>query len=183
MILLIAFATLLLQSFAQTTPPPAAPAGPIADVSGPGQSVDQPTSQCPRAIGCQYAEQTLPPNGYRLQSLQVCGANCTTQYWVSNSTDGHQVLAVDPVRGGGVLAVAAGDGQDPHPQVRVVLPNFAATDPLCCPSSFVDTTYSWDAGSNTLVGGYAAATDAADFPGWDAVRQELRVEGWIVGNV
>jgi hypothetical protein len=113
----------------------------------------------------------------------VCGANCTTQYWVSNSSDGHLLLEVDPIRGGAVMAVAPANGQDTYPPVRVVLPNFAPSDPLCCPSAFADTTYTYDPGSNALVGAQPAITDAADFPGWDAVRQELKAEGWILGNV
>src|ERR1051325_3140023 len=91
---------------------------PIADVSGPGQSVAQPPAQCPHTIACTYTEQNLIPNAYRLQSLEVCGANCTTQYWVSAMADGSPLLAIDPVRGGAIVAVAR--GTDSHPQVRTV---------------------------------------------------------------
>src|ERR1044071_8022528 len=73
---------------------------PIADVSGPGQSVAQPPAQCPHTIACTYTEQNLIPNAYRLQSLEVCGANCTTQYWVSAMADGSPLLGIGPVRGG-----------------------------------------------------------------------------------
>ena len=69
---------------------------PIGDDSGPGQSVAQPAAQCPHTIACTYAEQNLIPTTYRLQSLEVCGANCTTQYWVSAMADGQSLLEVDP---------------------------------------------------------------------------------------
>ena len=120
------------------------------------------------------------PNGYRLQALQVCGANCTTQYWVSASAGGTQLLEIDPVRGGGVLAVGRSDVYGDHPPVRNVLPSYAATDPACCPSGFADTTYSWDPTTNALLAEEPVVTPAAEFPGWDAVRQELNNEGWIV---
>lgn len=153
---------------------------PFGDVSGPGQAVAQPPAQCPRTIGCQYAEQNLPFGGYRLQSLQVCGANCTTQYWVSTIADGQQVLEIDPVRGGAILAVARDAS---HPAVRVVRSMYAPNDPACCPSGFSDTTYVWDDDSGTLVAGEVAVTPADQFPGYEAARQELQAEGWIVGQV
>src|SRR5437016_14237755 len=54
--------------------------GPLGDVSGPGQPVPMPAPQCSRTVACQFAERNLLPICYRLQSLTVCGANCTTQY-------------------------------------------------------------------------------------------------------
>jgi hypothetical protein len=131
-------------------------------------------------VACQLAERNFLPGGYRVQSLQVCGANCTTQYWVSSIDDGHELLEIDPIRGGGVLAV----GRDAStPPVRSVLPSYAATDPACCPSGFADVTYSWEAGSGTLSPGEPVITPATDFPGWDAVRQELAQEGWLVVGI
>jgi hypothetical protein len=186
---LVLFATLFVLSFSQTqtqtqtTPGAAASGGPIADVNGPGQSVARPAPQCPRTTACQYAERTFLPDGYRLQSLQVCGANCATQYWVSSGTDGQQLIALDPLRGGAVLAVARATPPDSHPPVRVVLPNYNQDDAACCPSAFADTTYTWDAGSNALAAGQPILTSASDFPGWDAVRQELMAEGWILAGV
>jgi hypothetical protein len=156
---------------------------PFGDVGGPGQAVAQPPAQCPRVIGCQYAEQNLPVGGYRLQSLQVCGANCTTQYWVSTSADGQQVLEIDPVRGGAILAVARDSGDAPHPAVRVVRSMYAPDDAACCPSGFSDTTYAWDEDSGTLVAGEVAVTPADQFPGYEATRQGLQAEGWIVSTV
>src|SRR5438132_9860876 len=153
---------------------------PFADVSGPGQAVAVPAPQCSRTVACQYAERNFLPNGYRFQSLQVCGANCTTQYWVSAMADGNQLLEIDPVRGGGVLAVGRSDVNGDHPPVRSVLPSYAATDPACCPSGFADTTYSWDPSANALLAEEPVVTPAAEFPGWDAVRQELNNAGWIV---
>jgi hypothetical protein len=69
-----------------------AQSGGIADVSGPGQAVAQPPAQCPRTVACQYSERNFIPSGYRLQSLEVCGANCTTQYWVAAADSGQQLL-------------------------------------------------------------------------------------------
>jgi hypothetical protein len=158
--LLVLIAALFMQSVGQTqpqsTPGPSSPIGPIADVNGPGQSVVRPAPQCPRTISCTYAERTFLPDGYRVQSLEVCGADCTTQYWVSASTDGQQLLALDPVRGG--AAVAVGQSKDRHPPVRVIEPNYAASDPACCPSGFADTTYTWDGAVNTLAAGQPMIT-------------------------
>ena len=86
----------------------------IADVAGPGQSAPRPGPQCPQTLGCTYEERMLPPAGYRFQALTVCGANCTTQYWVSAMADGKPLLEVPPVRGGGMIAVARSeDGGSP----------------------------------------------------------------------
>ena len=155
---------------------------PIADVSGPGQAVSMPPPQCPRTVACRYAERNLLPSGYRVQSLEVCGANCTTQYWISAMADGAQLLEIDPLRGGGMLAIArtdAGASGADHPQARAVLPSYAAGDPACCPSGFADTTYTWDPSSDTLIAAEPVVTPAAEFPGWAAVRQELLNEGWV----
>ncbi len=56
----------------------------------PFQSVPIPPAQCPSTLGCTYSERNpLSPNsGYRFQMLQTCGANCATQYWVSNGSGG-----------------------------------------------------------------------------------------------
>ena len=160
-----------------------APDGPIGEVAGPGQAVAMPASQCPRTVACQYAERNFLPSGYRVQSLLVCGANCTTQYWVSSSVDGRQLVEIDPVRGGGVLAVASAATDDGHASVRSVLPNYAPGDAGCCPSAFADVTYTWDPSANSMLSGEPVLTPASDFPGWDAVRQALLQEGWIVVNV
>jgi hypothetical protein len=186
-LLVILLAALFGLSVSQTPPvqipAQSQPGGAIATVSGPGQSVPQPAAQCPRTIACQYSERTFLPDGYRVQSLEVCGANCTTQYWVSTSTDDRQLIALDPVRGGGVVAVGRAGPSGAQPPVRVVVPNYAANDPACCPSSYADTTYTWDAASNTLVPGQPVLTPADSFPGWDAVRQQLQAEGFSVAEV
>ncbi len=160
----------------------AAPAtlGAPVDPGGPGQAVAMPEAQCPRTVACQYSERNLLPDVYRLQSLEVCGANCTTQYWVSALSNGQQLLEIDPVRGGAVVAVSRGTD---HPPVRVVTPSYASTDAACCPSAFADTTYTWDAASNALVAGEPAVTLAVEFPGWPAVRAELQAEGWQLGGI
>lgn len=184
MLLLIVFAAMLGLSLSQTPPVqlPArtSPAGAIADVSGPGQAVARPAAQCPRTVACNYSERTFLPDGYRVQSLEVCGANCTTQYWVSASTDNQQLLELDPVRGGAVIAVEGSQQRETHPQMRVVLARYAPSDPACCPSGYADTTYTFNAASNSLVAGQPTLTPSADFQGWDAVRQELTAEGWTV---
>jgi hypothetical protein len=153
----------------------------IADVPGPGQPVPQPASQCPQAVSCQYAEFSVLPTDYRFQSLQVCGANCTSQYWIASTSDGHSLLALDPVRGGAVVAVQR--ASEDHPSVRVVQAMYAPTDPGCCPSAFSDTTYTWDAANGTLVAADPVVTPADQFAGYDATRDELQAEGWIVAAV
>jgi hypothetical protein len=172
------FAATLLAFFIITAP---TAHGQIADVSGPGQSAVQPPPQCPRTIACHYAEQNFVPNGYRLQALEVCGANCTTQYWVSAITDGQALLTIDPTRGGAILAVDRSGGS--QPRVRTVMASYASTDPACCPSGFTDTTYSWDTASNALVPTTSDFTPADQFPGYDATRKALAAEGWIVASV
>jgi hypothetical protein len=159
--------------------PAAAHGDGIADVPGPGVAVSQPAAQCPRTTACTYGEQNLATAGYRLQRLEICGANCTTQYWVSSIADGQSLLAIDPTRGGAVVAIGRSAS---HPPVRVVMPSYAATDPACCPSAFADTTYTWDAASATLVPGEPVLTASSEFQGWDAVRAELQAEGWLVGG-
>src|SRR5215210_104496 len=79
----------------------------LGNPDGPGQAVAAPSAQCPRTIACTYAEHNTlgPDESYRFQMLSVCGANCTTQYWVSNAADGKPLLSVDPVRGGGIVAM------------------------------------------------------------------------------
>jgi hypothetical protein len=165
----------LLLSLVSVTPA----AAQVGDVTGPGQSVPQPPAQCPQTIACTYSEQNMLPNGLRFQSLQVCGANCTTQYWVSSISSGDQLLEIDPIRGGAIVAFS----RDNNPSVRVVQAVYGPNDPACCPSSFSDTTYSWDSGSNSLVAGDPQLTPADQFPGYDATRQELQNEGWLIANV
>ena len=145
--------------------------------SGPGQAVPMPPAQCPETISCQYGERNYLPDGYRFQMLEVCGANCTTQYWVSNISDGQMLLTIEPVRGGAIIAVGQGAvADDPHPSVRTLVPTYALTDPACCPSEYQDTTYSWDRVSNALVAESTASIPSADFPGWETARQNLQNE-------
>ena len=75
--------------------------------SAPFQSVSVPPTQCPSTLGCTYSERNplTPNNGYRFQMLQTCGANCATQYWVSNVSDGKVLLTIEPIRGGGLIAI------------------------------------------------------------------------------
>jgi hypothetical protein len=160
--------------------PVAAQSDGLGDPGGPGQAVSRPPSQCAQTLACTYNERNLPPAGYSLQSLQVCGANCTTQYWVSGLADGQEFLELDPVRGGAVLAVSATGGM--HPPMRVVAPRYALSDPACCPSGFADTTYTWDPDAGQLNAGNPTITPADQFPGWDAVRGELQAEGWLLAD-
>jgi hypothetical protein len=156
----------------------ALPAAQIADVTGPGQAVPVPAPQCPSTAACQYAERNFLPNGYRVQALQVCGANCTTQYWVS-TMDGTLLLALDPVRGGGILAVGRATVDDPHPAVRTVMPVYQEGDPACCPSLLADTTYRWDTSTSTLQAGEPSMIPAENFVGWDAFRDFLTTDGYF----
>lgn len=151
------------------------------DVSGPGQPVPRPASLCPQTIGCTYDERTLEPAGYRFQSLTVCGANCTTQYWISSIADGKLLMEVAPVRGGGMLAVSRENEGDGRPAVRAIVPDFSGSDPACCPSSYVDTTYSWDAAQGALVPGQAVTTPVAadDQIDWVDAHDMLLQEGFI----
>jgi hypothetical protein len=135
---------------------------------------------CPGTLSCTYSERNFLPMGYRLQRLDVCGANCTSQYWVSSIADGAQLLEIDPVRGGGLIAVGQSTPQDPHAAVRTVLPDPQAGDPACCPSQYADTTDTWDAGSATLLAGSPAVIPAADFGGWESVRSALESENYVV---
>jgi hypothetical protein len=153
----------------------------LGDPQGPGQSVAAPPPQCPRTVGCTYSERnSLGPNpGYRFQALQVCGANCTTQYWVTNAADGRVLLSIEPMRGGGIVAMARGTSpDDPHPGIRVIEPGYAPTDAMRCPSFYKDTTYVWDAARSTVVPGSEMAFPSGAFPGWEAVRAMLEREGW-----
>jgi hypothetical protein len=153
----------------------------LGDPEGPGQAVPAPQAQCPRTIACTYAEHN--PQGassaYRLQALQVCGANCATQYWVVNAADGRVLLTVDPVRGGAIVALARGSGpDDARPGIRIIVPSYTPTDAMCCPSTYLDRTYHWDATQNALVLGPEMAFPASAFPGWDGLRTMLEREGW-----
>jgi hypothetical protein len=140
--------------------------------SGPGQAVDLPPAQCPATVACSYAERNMLPDGYRFQQLEVCGANCTTQYWVTTIADGRVLVEIDPVRGGGIMAVGKGD----HPPVRTVLPDYAPSDPACCPSGYADTTYTWDDASGSLVAADPVIVPASSFEGWDKVRTDLQTQ-------
>ena len=150
---------------AQMYPPP-----------GPGQSVAIPPAQCASTLGCTYSERNplTPNNGYRFQMLQTCGANCATQYWVSNVSDGKLLLAIDPIRGGGLIAIDQSNApQDTHPSIRTILPEYGPTDAQCCPSQYKDTTYTWDPVGSALVEGSPMIIPAANFSGWESVRQSL----------
>jgi hypothetical protein len=150
----------------------------IADVPGPGQAVPKPAPQCPQTIACSYDERRQMPSGYRFQAVTVCGANCTTQYWVSASDDGKPLIEIAPVRGGALIAVSRStDGGGPS-SVRTVVPGYGPTDPACCPSSFVDTTYTWDDGQATLVAGEPVSTPAGDADGLAGYHAKLVQDGY-----
>ncbi len=150
----------------------------LGDPTGPGQAVPPPPPQCPETIACTYMEHNaLGPGGYRFQMLRVCGANCSVQYWVTNAPDGRLLLGIEPVRGGGIVAVGrATSPNDAYPPVRTILPDYAPTDAMCCPSGFKDTTYTWDAAQGTLVAGTPTVIPASSFPGWERLRQQLQQE-------
>ena len=153
----------------------------LGDVTGPGQPVPRPPALCPQTMSCTYDERTIESSGYRFQSLTVCGANCTTQYWISALADGKQVLEVKPTRGGGMIAVARESDPSGRAAVRTIVPSYGASDPACCPSSYVDTTYTWDAANGSLVAGQPTSTPLAadDEIDWVDAHDMLLQDGFI----
>jgi hypothetical protein len=109
----------------------------------------------------------------------VCGANCTTQYWVSTIADGTPLLALDPVRGGGIVAVGRATDDGSYPPLRTLMPSYQGKDPACCPSAYADTTYRWDPASGTLLADEPAMLPAESFVGWDAARENLAADGFF----
>jgi hypothetical protein len=154
----------------------------LGDPGGPGQAVPAPPAQCPHTVACTYSEHNAlgSSGGYRFQMLNVCGANCTTQYWVSDVGTGKLLLTIDPVRGGGILAVGrAANEQDAHPPVRVIVPDYGPSDPACCPSGFRDTTYTWDAAGISLVAGTPNVVPTQGGPGLEGLKEQLRTDGFF----
>jgi hypothetical protein len=153
----------------------------IGNVPGPGQPVARPAPQCPQTMSCTYDERTLTPAGYRFQSLTVCGADCTTQYWISSVADNKPLIEVSPTRGGGMIAVSLESDDSGKPAVRTVLPSYAGSDPACCPSSYVDTTYGWSAAQGTLVAGEPVTTPLRpdDQVDWVDAHDMLLKDGFI----
>ena len=119
----------------------------LGDPSGPGQAVPAPPAQCPDIISCSYSERNAlgPDGGYRFQTLaNVCGANCTTQYWVSDMATSKPLLTVDPG------AAASSPSSVPATTARSTpacgsRPHYGPNDPACCPTNYRDTTYTWNA--------------------------------------
>jgi hypothetical protein len=146
----------------------------LGDPRGPGESAPPPPAMCAQTISCTYSERNYLPSGYRFQSLQVCGANCTTQYWVRNMPDDQVLLSTDPVRGGGLVTVQrATDPNDTHPGIRIILPHYTPSDAACCPSGYQDITYTWDPATATLVASSATIIPTADFGGWETELHRL----------
>ena len=153
----------------------------IGDVPGPGQPVARPASQCPQTTSCTYDERTIAPAGYRFQSLTICGADCTTQYWISAVADGKLLVEVNPTRGGGMIAVERENDADGHPAIRTIVPDFSASARACCPSSYVDTTYTWDAAKGSMVPGQPVSTPvtAEDEIDWIDAHDMLMQDGFV----
>jgi hypothetical protein len=153
----------------------------IGDVPGPGHQVPRPPSLCPQTASCTYDERTLEPAGYRFQSLTVCGDTCTTQYWISSVADGKLLMEIAPVRGGGMVAVARENDPNGRPAVRTILPSYGGSDPACCPSRYVDTTYTWDAASGALVPGAPVSTPLTreEEIDWVDAHDMLLQEGFV----
>lgn len=153
----------------------------IGNVAGPGQQVPRPASLCPQTTSCTYDERTLQPAGYRFQSLTVCGDDCTTQYWISSVADGKALLELKPMRGGGTIAVARESAAGSPPSIRTIVPTFGAADRPCCPTSYVDTTYTWDAAQGTLVAGTPVTTPVTpdDEIDWVDAHDMLLTDGFI----
>lgn len=110
----------------------------------------------------------------------MCGANCTTQSWVTTIPDGQLLLSIDPVPGGGVISLKVGSIlQDPHPPLRTILPDYQPPDSACCPSQYADTTYTWEQRRGALLAGAPSIIAAADLNGWDDVRAGLQADGFF----
>jgi hypothetical protein len=143
----------------------------------PVEPMPQPTVQCPaEEVSCTYVDRYLTHNGYRFQMLQICGVSCRTEFWVS-TPDG-QVLLNTPMHNTGILAVrTSGAGVNPEtPPVRVVVPLFAATDRLCCPSEYSSTVYEYNPA------GSFAPTPLPNVPAasLEDLKQSVTSEGWTV---
>ena len=154
----------------------------LGDPGGPGQAVSQPAALCARTVSCTYSERNSlgPEGGYRFQSLLVCGANCATQYWVSDMATGKLLLGIDPVRGGGLVASGRQSSpQDTHPPVRVLVPDYQPSDAACCPSGYKETTYTYDAASNSLTASASNVVPSQQFPGWQELRQQWEQQGFF----
>ena len=132
-------------------------------------------------MSCTYDERTLTPAGYRFQSLTICADECTTQYWISTVADGKQLVEVAPTRGGGMIAVSRETEANGRPSVRTVLPSYGSADPACCPSSYIDTTYSWNAAQGTLVASAPVTTPMQhdDEVDWVDAHDMLMQDGFI----
>lgn len=77
-----------------------------------------------------------------------------------------------------MIAVArSADGGGP-PAVRVVMPGYGPSDPACCPSSYVETTYTWDAAEGTLVAGEPLSTPIGEGDGWASAHELLVQDGF-----
>jgi hypothetical protein len=159
------------------TQPPADPGGSV------GQAPARPLALCPASVGCEYLEHSPWSTVFRFQSLSICGANCSAQYWVTSTDTGRQVLHIGPVRGAAIVAAQQPEADPTHPSVRVVQPSYAPGDAGCCPSSYTDTTYVWSPATSTLVAADVVRTLTEDFGGWDAAREQLQTEGWFLVNV
>ena len=155
------------------TPPAVGPAGPA-------MAVPRPAVQCPQTAACTYQERSDASTNYLFQALEVCGADCSTQFWVSDLASDQDLLDVPPIAGGGIVAVSrARLASTDRAQVRTVLPQFSPSDPTCCPSSYIDVTYGWDASGQTLVPAATVTIASANFNSWVAQRSRLQADGFV----
>ena len=114
------------------------------------QADEPPAARCPADLACTYAEVVNPYIAYRFQLERTCGANCSQRYWVTEAASGRVLLATPPTRHGEMALVDRGD-QDPYPPVRTLLPDYGPSDAMCCPSRYLDVTYTWDPARGVLV--------------------------------
>ena len=56
---------------------------------------------------------------------------------------------------------------------------YGPNDPACCPSSSVDTTYTWDAVQGTLVAGEPVSTPTGEDDGSAGVHERLVQDGFF----
>ena len=140
-----------------TSAPPAM--AQIGDVPGPGQPVSRPAAQCPQTVSCTYDERTLMPAGVPIsvadhlwRQLHDSVLDQLDPRWEAARRGAAHARRRHDRRG-----TLKRSGMDAR-RVRTIVPSYGASDPACCPSSYVDTTYTWDNARGSLVPGEPVST-------------------------
>jgi hypothetical protein len=103
---------------------------------------------------------------YRIQGRLACGANCTSTYWITNAATGALLLNASDT--GVVLATREN-------QIRLIVPSDVGRQARCCPTQFVDTTYTWDPSRGVLAESARSTITVDDY---DRVVQGLEGQGF-----